>query len=438
MILNDEEFSDLVANVFAIIGADAVESLKTVFNRIDIDFKFQSRIVKIIGKIPSNNAQAFLLEKLDYPNKWLVLEIVKSLLDVKNKSGLQNQISINKAIINAIGASAWLLTMDVSLENMSYAEPVRKAIEEEIEVTMDMLFYLLQLKYNDGIIIQVKKHFLTNSDNEQRELSIELLDYILEDNIKYYLFPLLHNNHKSEKIKQMQHIYPISLKTEEQALREIINTDLSYVSLWTKACALNAYIGRESLIDLDDVYSQVFNPEPLLSEVAFAGLFKHHKDKLVELFYRLPINQKKHFWNVFMVEKVFDYKLLFNKVLFLQKISVFENVKGHHLIPFAEILKEHYLNNENPKFINCSEEDVLPVFTVTHGDVSIVDIQKRTFRLNRNYLYGLGLYAGGITLHTYNEAIIYMAEPEQIGTLVINHEELSDALFKYIQNSNFY
>jgi hypothetical protein len=249
---------------------------------------------------------------------------------------------------------------------------------------------------------------------------------------------LLHNNHKSEKVKQLQHIYPISLKTEDQALREIINTDLSYVSLWTKACALNTYIGRENLNNLDDIYSQVFNPELLLSEVAFAGLLKYHKEKIGELFNRLPIFQKKHLWNIFFSEKNFDHKLLFNKVLFLQKISVFEKVKGHHLIPFAEILKEHYLNNENPKFINCSEEDVLPVFTVSHGDVSIVDIQKRTFRLNRNYLYGLGLYAGGITLNTYSEAIIYMAEPEQIGTLVINYEELSDALFKYIQNSNFY
>lgn len=437
-LLNDEEFADIVADVFAMIGSDVIEPLKIVFNRIDVDFKTQTRIVKIIGKIATQSALTFLLEKLEYPNKWLVLEIVKSLIEVKNKSGLPDQISINKAIINTIGASAWLLTMDVSLENMSRLEPVRKAIEEENEVTIDLLFYLLQLKYNDGIILQVKKYLVTNSDNELRELSVELLDYILEDNLKVYLFPLLHNNQKSEKVIQLQQIFPISLKTENQALKEIINTDLGYVSLWTKACALNAYIDCKNLDDLEDIYSQAFNPEPLLSEVAFAGLYRLHKDKIGELFDRLPTNQKKHLWALFQTEKNYDYKLLFNKVLFLQKISVFEKVKGHHLIPFAEILKEHYMTQEESIFINCSEEDVLPVFTVSHGDVSIVDLQNRSFRLNRNYLYGLGLYTGGITLNTFSEAIVYMAEPEQIGTLVINHEELSDALFKYIQNSNFY
>src|SRR5208283_899512 len=112
--------------------------------------------------------------------------------------------------------------------------------------------------------------------------------------------------------------------------------------------------------------------EPLLNEIAFAGLYKNHRDKIGELFDRLPAIQKKHLWSIFQSEKNFDHKLLFNKVLFLQKISVFEKVKGHHLIPFAEILKEHYLDHEDSIFINCSEEDVLPVFTVSYGDVSIV------------------------------------------------------------------
>ncbi len=437
-LLNDEEFADIVADVFAKIGSDAVDPLISVFNRMDIDFKTQTRIIKIIGKISSENALRFLLEKLDYPNKWLTLEIVKSLIDVKYKSDILDHNSINKAIINTIGTAAWLLAMDVSIEKMARLEPVRKAIEEEYEVTMDLLFYLLQLKYNDGIILQAKKYLITNADNEQSELSVELLDYILDDELKYYLFPLIHNNQKFEKISQLQQIYPISLKGEEDALKEIINIDLGRVCLWTKACALIAYIERNNENNLEDIFTQAFNPEPLMNEIAFSGLIKYHKDKIGELFERLPTNQKRHLNAIFNKGNNYDHKLLFNKVIFLQKISVFEKVKGHHLIPFAEILKEHYLTRDNSIFINCSEEDVLPVFTVSQGDVSIVDLQKRTFRLNRNYLYGLGLYAGGITLKTYSEAIVYMADPENIGTLVINHEELSDALFKYIQNSNFY
>jgi len=75
---------------------------------------------------------------------------------------------------------------------------------------------------------------------------------------------------------------------------------------------------------------------------------------------------------------------------------------------------------------------------VPFGDVTLQDMHKRQFKLNRNYLYGLGLYAGGITLNVYSQAVIYIAKPEQIGSLVLNHEELSDTLHKYIQNSNFY
>ena len=134
----------------------------------------------------------------------------------------------------------------------------------------------------------------------------------------------------------------------------------------------------------------------------------------------------------------YEYQMLFHKVLSLQHISYFEKVKGHYLIPLAEILVEHYLDKGESLYIQCSDEEVLPVFMVPMGDVTLKDMHKRQFKLNRDFLYGLGLYAGGITLNAYSKAVIFIAKPEQIGSLVLNHEELSDTLHKYIQNSNFY
>lgn len=436
--LNHDEFADLIADIFATIGAAAVEPLEGVFNRTDIDFKSQCRVVKIIGKIASDESLVFLLDKLTYPNKWLVFEVVKALNDIKYKTGIKENTIINKAIKNTVGASAWLLSMEVSLENIHRFEPVRKAIDEEFQVTMDLLFNLLQLKYSDGIIMQVKKSLINNSDNEQRELSVELLGSIIDEEIKVYLFPLLHNNQKTEKVKQLQQYFPISRQPAEQALKEIINTDLGYVSLWTKACALKSYTEKIDISSSEDVLAQTFNPEPLLFEMAFCGVYKWNKKKIAELFDRLPVKQKKHMNAILGKGKNFEYQLLFHKVLSLQKISYFEKVKGHHLIPFAEILKEQYMSGGDTSYVYCSEEDVLPVFTVPFGEVSLMDLHKRSFRLNKNSLYGLGLYSGGITLKANTESVIYRADPEQIGTLVINHEELSEALYKYIQNSNFY
>ncbi len=433
-----EDFADLTADVLATIGAPAVDSLVGLFHKSDIEFRIQVKIIKIIGKISSERAIKFLLATILYPNKWIVIEVVKSLSENNYKVLESDDIVINTAIKKTIGAAAWLLSMEASVEPIDRINPIKAALVEEYSVTIDLLFNLLALKYSDGVISEVKGYIIGNSNNEQRELGVELLDYVIDTDLKKFLFPLLHNNALHEKLTQLKEFYPIDIKNYIDALREIVNTDLGRVSLWSKACALNAFIDNLEDMNSDDIFSQVFNNEALLAEVAFFGLYKKNKTIAAELYKRLPKKSKQQISAILKVGKNFEYKLLFNKVLTLQKISHFQKVKGHHLLPFAEVLTEEYLQAGNSTFLHCSDEEVLPIFTVPFGEVSLVDLHKRVFRLNRNFLYGLGLYAGGVKLKAFSDSVVYLTKAEQIGSLVINYEELSDALFKYIQNSNFY
>lgn len=436
--INHEDFSDLTSDVLTTIGPPAVEPLVGLFHRSDIEFRIQVKIIKIIGKISSSQALKFLLDTISYPNKWIVIEVVRSLNENNYKASSGDGDIINKAIQNTIGAAAWLLTMEASIETLDRLNPIKGALVEEYSVTLDLLFKLLSLKYSDGVIQEVKSYLITNSNNEQRELSVELLDYIIDKDVKTYLFPLLHNNRLGEKLNQLKELYPINIKSTTDALKEIINTDLGHVSLWTKACALNAFIDMLDDPNSEDIFSQVFNPEPLLSEIAFFGIYKKDLKLTSDLYKRLSKKARNHIDSILDTGKHFEYKLLFNKVLTLQKISYFQKVKGHHLLPFAEVLTEEYLSAGESTFLQCSDEEVLPVFMVPYGEVSLVDLHKRVFRMNQNYLYGLGLYAGGVKLNAFSDSVVFLAKSEQIGSLVINYEELSDALFKYIQNSNFY
>lgn len=436
--IDHEDFSDLVIDVLVTIGNDSVEPLISLFQRSDLGAKTLGKIIRIIGRISSEKSQQFLFEKLIFPNKWIVLEVVNSLNEEKFKFAFGDYSLINKAIKNTIGAASWLLAMDVSLQSFPKTSPIKRALDEEYNVTIDLLFKLLQLKYSDGVIQEVKKNLMGDSANEQREMSVEMLGIIVEKEIKDYLLPLLHNNRKKEKVIQLQAFYPIEEKEPVSALREIINSDLGCVSLWTKACALNAYIEMQDISISEDVYAQVFNPDPLLSEIAFFGIYKWRKQVPPELFERLSNRMKKRLKAIIDKGEHYEYQMLYYKVLFLQNISYFEKVKGHYLIPLAEILVENYLKQGESMFIHCSDDEVLPVFMVPYGDVALKDLHKRQFKLNLNYLYGLGLYAGGITLNAYSKSVIYIAKPEQIGSLVLNHEELSESLHKYIQSSNFY
>lgn len=436
--LDQEDFSDFASDVLAIIGNDALAALEFKFHKTDIDVRNQRKIIRIIGNIDTDEAILFLQEQLVYPNKWIVLDAANALIEKGSKLGNNDHGLVNRAINNAAGAAAWLLSLDLSLQDINRLFPIRRAIDEEFQVTLDLLFNLLQIKYNDGVIDLVRRSVVSNAANEQRELGVEMLGYVIDKEVKSNLLPLLHNNRKKEKIAQLQNLFPVSQKQSKEALLDIINSDLGTVSLWTKACALDAYIELYDISQSEDIYAHVFNPEPLLSELAFYGITKWNKIAAIDLFPRLPDRIRKKF--IVMEEKGdhIKYHLLFHKVNSLQHISYFEHVKGHYLIPLAEVLSEQFLEPGGSSSIKCSEEEVLPVFLVPFGEITLTDVHQRNFKLNRNYLYGLGLYSGGVTFKASTDAMIYLAKPEQLGPLVVNHEELSEALHKYIQSSNFY
>lgn len=437
--INHEEFSNIVSDVLAKIGDNALPALQEGFYKPEIDFRSQLQIIKIVGKMNSFSARDFLIDKLIYPNKWIAYEVSDILLGQSTVEALYNNVTINKAIHSVTGVAAWILANDLSIENVSDKHPIKTALFEEYSLTIQLLFNLLQLKYNSHIFSFLRNQFINSSSNEQNEFNVELLQkVIIDEDVKAKLFPLLHNNQRSVKIEQLKKFFPLQKKSTIDALCDIIIADSSYVSTWLKACALKLYIDLNEDPGEMEISAQIFNPNLLISEIAFFGIYQKFPGKIEALMDRIPPRLKNRVLEVLKFGNYFEYKLLFNKVIALQRISYFNKISGHHLIPLAEMLEEFKLYKSESKFIKCSEEEVLPALFVPHGEVTLLDMHRRNSKLSNNNLYGLGLYAGGITLSAYSESVIYFARPENIGHLVINYEGLSAAFYKYIQNSNFY
>jgi hypothetical protein len=433
-----EEYSNLISDVLAKIGDEVIPHLNTVFIRSDIDTNTQVQIIRTVGRMNSLQAIDFLLKILEYPNKWLVGEAADAINEHKLKPDLKNNPVLHRAIIKTIGIVTWLLSKEISIDRISPYEPIFKALDEEYSISLDLLFILLQIKYNNPMISRIKKEFVTLTNNEIRELNVELINLIIEPELKTYLFPLIHNNRKTERIEQLKKYFPVSHKDMKSALKDIINADLGYVNTWSKACALKLYIDIEENILADEILAQVFNPDITISELAFFGIYKKNRQVAAGLMDRVSVKFKNRILSIIESGENYEHKLNFYKVLNLQKISYFDKIYGQNLIPFAQVLKENFMEAGDATYLHCSDEEVLPVFIIPEGQMALIDSQKRHVRLYPNYLYGLGLFAGGITLKAYSDSVLYIARPEQIGRMVINQEEISDAIFKYIQNSNFY
>jgi ATP:ADP antiporter, AAA family len=436
--LTHEDYADLVCDVLMEIGRDAVIPLSLSFNKSSVDLKSQTKIIRTIAQIPSEDSNHFLISKLEYPNKSIVFEATNALKKVGFHPQEKDKPILLKAIDKVIGNCTWLLSMAFALDKGKETSQLLKAIQEEIYFTFDLLFNLLELKYGKQIVQYLKKSRLSGSSNEHREYAIEILDNVVNPEIKSKLFPLLHNNSREEILRQLENQYPISLKTPEAALKEIINIDLGYISKWTKSCAIVALSALEDVSKSEDIVAQLYNPEPLLSEAAVFSIKNWGNAELFDLETRLPERVLPRMLLLADKVELNRFHFLNQKVLFLKNVPYFSKVRGENLLNLAEVIEGQVLPTKESITFKTGTDEILPLFSLPYGEVIVSDGGKNSKKLLTGHLYGLTVYTGTIKIEAVTDSFLYVLRPEYMTSVVLNNEDISDALFSFLKESKIH
>jgi hypothetical protein len=322
-----------------------------------------------------------------------------------------------------------------ALEKDYRAQRLYKTLQEELYFTFDLLFILLELQYGKSIINFLKETRSEASSNEHREHGIEILDMVIDSGLKQKLFPILHNNSNAEILRQLENQFPISKKTPEAAIKEIVNIDLGFVTKWTKSCAIITLSEFQDVSKSDDIIAQLYNPETVLSESAIYSIKYWGDSSLVELETRLPERIVPKFFLLAENMNLNKYHFLNQKVLYIKDIQYFSKIRGESLLSLAEVIDGNMLLIGETIFFETSIDEVLPLFTVAYGEVSVSDGSKNTKKLQNGHLYGLSVYSGKLKLEAISNAFIYVLKPENVTSIVLNNEDISDALFTYLKES---
>lgn len=432
--ISHEDYADLICDVMTEIGPATVIPLSHTFSKPNLNIKYQSKIIKTISLIPCQESYKFLLNKLGYPNKSIVTEAASALIKANFQPSAADNPVFQKAIEHTIGNCAWLINMSYILEKEEKIDNLLHYLKEEFNTTFDLLFTLIELRYGRKLVHFIKQTRGHQATNEHREYGIEILNIIVEPEIKAKLFPLLHNNTKDEIIRQLQNQFPISKKTPLKAIREIINIDLSYVSKCTKSSAIIALSQYQQVTHMDDIIAQLYNPEPILCESAAYSISKNGPDKFEELEARLP---DRVFPKLALLSENINlnkYFLINQKVNYLKQLTCFAHIKSEKLLHLAEIMEGLALPKGKNHIFETGVDEILPLFTCPYGDLWVGNGGK-TKKLPLGQLYGLNVYAGKLILEANEDSFIYVLKPENITSVVLNFEDISDALFKYLNET---
>lgn len=437
--LPHEDYADLVCDVLMEIGADAVMPLSHTFNNPNLDIRYQSKIIKTVAQIPSGESNRFLLNNLEYPNKSIVYEAARALIKTGYTPAPSENSILLRAIDKTVGNCAWLLNMSLIFERDNKTAYLHSSLVEEYKYTFELLLVLMEVKYGKKLVKYLKQSRMENASNEHKEYVVEILNLVMESELKLKLFPLLHNNARTEVVKQLRNLYPISGKSTVTAIKELINIDLGYISKWTKSTAIIALSQIQDVSQSEDIIAQLYNPEPILSEAAVYSIRKWGNKDFGSIEARLP---DRIFPKIRLLSENIDlnkYHLLNQKVFYLKKLPYFSHVKGESLLHLAEVMEGFLLLSGHSQVFQTKADEILPLFLSPHGELTVSDGGANSKKLRKGHLFGLNVYTGKLKIEATKEnSFLYVLRPENLTSVVLNFEDISDALFNYLKESKIH
>lgn len=334
--LGSPVYSNQSMNSLILIGTKALPALDNAFYRSSQSAQVMLRVVQVIGRIGGQRAKDILWNKIDYPNKVVVSQVLLSLGECGFKAGMSQITRIKYAIEADIADIRWNLSAIQEVGDDGFNEQIVRSLRWEIQNDIEHVYMLLAMLY-DTRSIQLVKENIDSATTEGITYAIELLDVFLSDQLKQRVIPILDDIADADRISKLDVFYPRVKLDPKLVLKFMINRDFTQSNRWTKACVLYQ-IGYTKIGDFKlDLIAQMFNPDTLIREVAAWALYQLNETEYHQNANRL-IDQHKRDLHEVIIQLHRLSK--FEKVLFFQKIELLEDIPGITLSYLADISEE--------------------------------------------------------------------------------------------------
>ena len=371
--LSNPAYSVQAANALTLIGSQTLQTLDSAFYKSGQSTAAMVKIIKIIGRIGGEKALELLWNKIDYPDKVIVSQVLLALGNSGFKAGVTQIPRIKYAIESDIEDIAWNIGAINEIPTDFFGKEVKKALEEEIEYDVEHIYMLLSMLY-DSKSIQLVKENIESKTNEGVTYAIELLDVFLSEDLKQRIIPVLDELPYQEKAKKLEIFFPRERIDSVLVLKFLLNRDFSQTNRWTKACILYQ-IGLMKISEFSfDLIANLFNPDQMIREMAAWALHEIDSQGYKEHVRRLNEHVRKDLDELILKSDLRTAgwrSMKFEKVMFLKQIPVFDSVFGLVVSGVVDIIEEVLLKEGESLSVDEHYNDNF--YIVYRGSVNIYE-----------------------------------------------------------------
>lgn len=381
---NHESLS-VLSKVMLDFGDEAVPLLENIFNETDQTQFVRLNILRLYKYLGSEEAVHKLIEKVLHPDRAVREAAMEELAFVEGWDEIsERRPSIEAALMEEIAKMVWNINALVELDQkMKGASLLLEALELDMLKSKRRLFLYLGLLYTKDHISLVEKNIDTGTD-DSIGYALELLDVLLEGDMKDKVIAVLDDASYEEKSKKLSDLFHREKYSAEQVLYKIINRETYALSRWTKACAMMVLAKNFDKVKEDDFVAHLYNTDTMLREVATWVLYKDNNRVLKDVIGREGSNQQQTIVSTINLTMVQDERI-FNRVLLLKSIECFKDCSIDSLITIAESLQSvRFAEGEEVRL--SQEEDTDQIFVVADGRMCLVGVSDRKMVINKGEL----------------------------------------------------
>jgi hypothetical protein len=360
---------------------------------------------------------------------------VLAMREAKFQSTPANINRILNDIVRLINIMSWNFAAFSSIKNNEPLRMLKEALIAEIRDNYDTLYNLLALAYNSTSIGNIRNMLMEGSDTDI-SFAIELLDQIVNEEIKQVFFPVVENITVKERYKQLQYFFQAIKETPEVLVQEIITRDFNQISLYAKACAITSMLNLRKKEAGQEIIASIFHPNQLIRESAAYVLDKIEPGKLETVYSRLgqdQVNELK--LTLSHLGNGIPY-LLIDRIRFIRECNPLRNISEDVLLEVSRALVVHGMK-ANEEFL-VKREDVHFAFMIIIEGTAQINISSGkvlTFEKNDIIYSDIFVEENTYSLRALTDLRFYSLEQEVLNSLMFDHIDFRDTILEIVKDA---
>ena len=349
--------------IFSILGdrkLNTVPQIQYQFDASSSTFDYKRDLIELAAKIKSPDAIDFLRGVYHRTNPRLV-DIAISKLSALGHQEEKDKDTLVRIVKERLEIACWNLVVQLNLNKSEHKE-LHKIFEKQIANDRIVIFDILSLIYERSMLKRAQENFDLNT-LEGTEMSLELMDMLLEDSIKPLVTVYFEEYSPKEKINRIADYFPLENINEENVIDMISKRDIRFLNHNIIAFAILNHFGSLSNVAL--LKAHFYNPTYSIRETIHFILYNYFTEHYNELVKRMRANEKKMFYiNVPSdITELVSYK--FSK---LMEMEILEDLDFDHFGILSAHVNNRYVEDIEVYF-DFENDVVIPANEITKEKV---------------------------------------------------------------------